>query len=134
MANTPPSHVGNIWPFWVVRDVLVSVAFYRDRLGFHVDFLGPEGDPFFCLLSRGNTRLMLKAIVPDVQAVPNHTRHEWSPWDAYVNTDDPDALAAEFVARGVTLRAPVAVNGDNLRGFEIEDPDGYVIYFGKPNQ
>ena len=122
----------SIAPFHIVRDVTVSVAFYRDSLGFDLMFLGPEGDPFFAMLSRDRVQIMLKAITPEVQAQPNPSRHPWASWDAYIHTPDPDTLAAEFTARGVALHAPVAVNGDNLRGFEVRDPDGYVLYFGRP--
>lgn len=122
----------SIMPFFIVEDVLKSIAFYRDRLGFQVDFLGPDGDPFFAILRRDRVSLMVKAIVPEVQAVPNPSRHPWAAWDAYVHTPSPDALAAELQGRGVALRTPVADNGDGLRGFEVQDPDGYVLYFGRP--
>jgi len=48
--------------------------------------------------------LMLKAITPEVHPQPNHSRHEWAPWDAYINTEDPDALYAEFTGRQVPMR------------------------------
>ena len=47
--------------------------------------------------------------------------------------DDPDALAAEFQARGVSFFRPLHDNSDDLRGFEIADVNGYVPYFGRPN-
>jgi hypothetical protein len=49
------------------------------------------------------------------------------------HTPDPDALAAEFGSGHVPFFRPIANNSDNLRGFEIQDPNGYVIYFGRPN-
>ena len=45
---------------------------------------------------------------------------------------DPDALAAEFAERGVTFSDPLRDTHDGLRGFEISDPDGYVLFFGRP--
>lgn len=121
-----------IAPFFIVRDVMAAVAFYRDRLGFDVTFLGPADDPFVALLSRDGASLMLKAITPDVAPTPNSSRHAWARWDAYVFTRDPDGLAAELESRGVSLHEPLGVNSDNLRGFEIADVDGYVLYFGRP--
>jgi hypothetical protein len=41
-------------------------------------------------------------------------------------------LAAEFASRGVEFWKPVHTNSDKLRGFEVQDPDGYVLYFGRP--
>ena len=122
----------HVIPFFIVRDVLPSVAFYRDRLGFELVFLGPADDPYFAIVKRDGVRFMLKAITPEVQAMPNPGRHAWARWDAYGHTPDPDALAEEFAARDVALHAPLGVKSDNLRGFEVKDPDGYVLYFGRP--
>src|SRR2546427_6375648 len=40
--------------------------------------------------------------------------------DAYVYTPDPDALAEEFISRGVSFREPLGNNSDQLRGFEVD--------------
>ncbi|HEY3934980.1 MAG TPA: VOC family protein [Gemmatimonadales bacterium] len=120
-------------PCFIVRDIKPAVAFYRDRLGFDLAFLGPADDPYFAMVQRDGVSLMLKAITPEVQPVPNSSRHPWARWDAYVHTPDPDALADEFTARAVVFREPVGVNSDQLRGFEIVDADGYVLYFGRPD-
>jgi uncharacterized glyoxalase superfamily protein PhnB len=53
-------------------------------------------------------------------------------WDAYVYAEDPDALAAEFADGGAAFSVPVKDTHDGLRGFEISDPDGYVLFFGRP--
>lgn len=122
----------HIAPFFIVRDVGASVAFYRDRLGFALEYMGPDDDPYYAMVRRDGVRIMLKAIAPDVPPLPNPSRHEWARWDAYVHTPDPDALAEELAGRGVQFREPLGVNSDNLRGFEIADADGYVLYFGRP--
>lgn len=119
-------------PFFIVRDVMQSVAFYSDRLGFEVSFLVPDEDPYFAMLRRDGVWLMLKAITPEVQPMPNPSRHPWARWDAYIHTPDPDALAAEFASRGVSFRESLGINSDNLHGFELMDADGYVLYFGRP--
>ena len=84
------------------------------------------------MLKRDGVWLMLKAIAPEVLPTPNPSRHHWARWDAYIHTDDPDALAEEFASRGVEFREPLGVNSDDLRGFEVMDADGYVLYFGRP--
>ena len=45
---------------------------------------------------------------------------------------DPDALAAEFAARGVPFAAPLEDTSDGLRGFIVKDPDGYGLFFARP--
>jgi catechol 2,3-dioxygenase-like lactoylglutathione lyase family enzyme len=122
----------SITPFFIVRDVLASIAFYRDQLGFDLAVLIPDDDPYFAILRRDTVQVMLKAILPDVLPMPNSARHPWARWDAFIHTDDPDALSREFLRRGVTLRTALGVDGDNLLGFEVADHDGYVLFFGRP--
>ena len=129
---TTQAQLGFIAPFIIVRDVMVSLAFYKDRLGFEVMFLGPGDDPFWAMLKRDVVHLMLKAITPEVQPAPNPGRHPWARWDAYIYTPDPDGLAEEFASRGVSFLEPLGINSDQLRGFEVMDADGYVLYFGRP--
>lgn len=127
--------VGGVSPLFIVNSVPETLAFYRDQLGFEVTFQGPEPDDiFFGIVQRGKAMIMFKAI--DVAPVPNYTYdigHGMARWDAYVHVPDPDALAAEFESRGVGFFEPLQDNTDNLRGFEIQDLNGYVLYFGRPN-
>ncbi|HZX58787.1 MAG TPA: VOC family protein [Mucilaginibacter sp.] len=121
-----------ISPFFIVSDVNDSVAFYVDKLGFEVIYIGPEGDPFYAMVGRDHVSIMLKAITKDIKAVPNHTRHEWARWDAYISTEDPDALFAEYSSVGVMFHRTLSDDNDGLRGFEVTDADGYVLFFGRP--
>jgi len=121
-----------ISPFFIVADIKAAVAFYVDKLGFEVLHMGPEDKPFFAMVGRGNVTIMLKEIADDIKPVPNHTRHEWASWDAYIFTQDPDLLFKEFQSNGITFRQPILNNSDGLRGFEVADADGYVLFFGRP--
>ncbi len=129
------AEIGGIAPFFIVKNVPAALAFYRDRLGFEIEYQGPTPeDIFFGMVRRGPAMIMLKAI--GANPVANHTREVGkgtAPWDAYVYVPDPDALAEEFKAAGVSFLKPLYNNSDNLRGFEVQDIDGYVLYFGRPN-
>src|SRR5207237_1346484 len=57
-APTTQAQLGYIAPFFIVRDVMPAIAFYKDRLGFKVTFLGPEDDPYFAMLKRDGVRLI----------------------------------------------------------------------------
>lgn len=46
----------------------------------------------------------------------------------------PDALAVEFAKRGAPFSNPLQDTNDGLRGFEITDPDGYILFFGCPKE
>ena len=72
---------------------------------------------------------MLKTIAPDVLPIPNHTRHEWARWDAYIYTLVPDPLFDEFKQRGASFAKELSFIDDGLWGFEVTDADGYVLAF-----
>ena len=44
-----------------------------------------------------------------------------------------DALAAEFLSRKVEFSEPLKDTDDGLRGFELRDLNGYVLFFGHPH-
>lgn len=121
-----------ISPFFIVANLQTSVAFYVDKLGFEVRYTGPDDDPFWAIVGRDNVSIMLKAIAVDIKPIPNHTRHEWARWDAYISTAEPDTLFEEYRSRDVIFRQPIRDDGDGLRGFEVADADGYVLFFGRP--
>jgi catechol 2,3-dioxygenase-like lactoylglutathione lyase family enzyme len=124
-----PRNLVSISPFFIVKDLQASLAFYIERLGFELDFQGPEGDVYYAGVRRDGIGIMLKTILPDVLPCPNHTRHEWARWDAYVYTLDPDTLFDEFRQRGVPFVKELSFIDEGLWGFEIADADGYVLAF-----
>ena len=131
------AEISGIAPFFIVRNVPAALSFYRDRLGFDITFQGPSDDDiFFGIVKRGAAMIILKAI--GVDPVPNYTRdikQGIARWDAYLYVPDPDALAAEFLSRNVEFFKTIGDSedgDDGLRGFEIQDADGYVLFFGRP--
>lgn len=121
----------SISPFFIVSNVDQTVAFYRDRLGFELRFQVTEHDPFFAIIGRGSVQVFVKS-EEGVLPTPNHTRHRHLRWDAYVYAPEPNALAAELAERGLQFNSPLGDTQDGLRGFEVCDPDGYVLFFGRP--
>ena len=126
------SKLNFISPFFIVSNVNDSVDFYVSKLGFKVWHMGPESDPYWAMVGRGPVSIMLKAITENIKPIPNHTRHEWAAWDAYISTDEPDTLFDEFSSNGISFRKPVHDNSDGLCGFEVIDADGNVMFFGRP--
>ncbi len=128
--------ISGIAPFFIVADVPATLAFYRDQLGFEVTYSGPPDDVFFGIVSRDGAMIMFKALgeIVDgqevrIDPVPNYGRKPAFSIDAHVSVPDPDALAAEFAARGVPFAAPLADTSDGLRGFIVKDLDGYGLFF-----
>jgi catechol 2,3-dioxygenase-like lactoylglutathione lyase family enzyme len=128
------AEISGISPFFIVSNVPSSLAFYRDRLGFEVTFQGPDPDDiFFGIVRRGGAQILLKDV--GVAPVPNYTRdvkQGIARWDAFVIVPDPDELAAEFASRNVEFFEPLKDTNDGLRGFELKDADGYLLFFGRP--
>src|SRR5215470_2274268 len=122
-----------ISPFFIVANLKTAVSFYVDKLGFKIRYIGPDNDPYWAMVGRDNISIMLKAIAPEIKPVPNHSRHEWASWDAYISCEEPDLLFKEYRAMDLRFHKPIHDNSDNLRGFEIEDADGYILFFGRPN-
>lgn len=126
-------NLNHIFPFFIVGNLKISVSFYVDKLGFEIRHRGPDENPYWAIVGRDSISIMLKEIAPDIKPIPNHTRHEWAPWDAYIAAADPDALFEEYRSTGATFNKPIHDNSDNIRGFEIKDADGYVLFFGRPH-
>ena len=131
------TEISGIAPFFIVKNVPSALKFYHDQLGFDITFQGPsEDDIFFGIVQRGAAMIILKAI--GVDPMPNYTRdikQGIARWDAYLYVPDPDALAAEFSLRNVEFFKTIEEGeggDDGLRGFEIQDADGYVLFFGRP--
>jgi len=135
---TPPS-ISGISPLFIVPNVTETLAFYRDVLGFDIAFRGPApDDEFFGIVRRGAAQILFKALGEVVEGkdiavepVPNFKRQPAFSLDAFLDVADPDALAEEFASRGVRFAVPLGNDDDGLRGFVIEDLNGYGLFFGR---
>jgi catechol 2,3-dioxygenase-like lactoylglutathione lyase family enzyme len=125
-----PTAITSISPFFIVRNVPAALSFYCQMLGFDIVHQEPEHEPFFAIVQRDGAMILIKDV--GVEPLPNRKREPEARWDAYASVPDPDALAAEFTSRGVTFSEPLQDTHDGLRGFELEDADGHVLFFGRP--
>jgi len=125
------SATASISPFFIVGNVERTIAFYRDKLGFEATYREPAEAPFFAIIRRDGVQIILKSD-KDVAPLPNSERHAAMRWDAFVFAPDPDALAVDFAGSGAAFSSPLQDTHDGLRGFELKDPDGYVLFFGRP--
>ena len=109
-----------------MRDLAATVGHYR-RLGFELRFAGPDDAPFFAIVGRDGAQIFLKELGEEVPPVPNARRIP-GPRGRLLYIDDPDALAREYerTASPSTFRSAIATMG--CAGFEIADPDGYILY------
>ena len=68
MANN--TTLEEIAPFFIVKNLAVSIDFYNQKLGFETDLVVPEDDPFFGIVSRDSVRILLKHITDSIHPVP----------------------------------------------------------------
>ena len=105
---------------FTVRDLAVSVAYYRDALGFTVTF--QYGEPaFYTCLCRDEVAIHLRA----------GTR--WMPGNGAIAVfvKDVDAL---LIARGAKVLKPPQDYDYGMRDFDVADPDGNQLTFGMETQ
>lgn len=108
-----------------VPDLASNAAYFRDVLGFTVDWEDPGN---WTCLSRGTARVML-GHCPD--AIPPKDLGDHS-YFAYFHVDDPDAIHQEIAARGAIILTPPADKPWGLRELTVRTPDGHRMTFGKP--
>ena len=114
----------------LVRDVVGSAHYFRDRVGFTFDrFWGEPAD--FVILCRDNCRLMLH-LAPASHVIVPHWKISKGMWNVYFWVDDADALFAEFKERGATIDYQIHDKPYGIREFGIKDLDGHDIGFGSP--
>ncbi|WP_114936878.1 VOC family protein [Mucilaginibacter endophyticus] len=124
------AYIAGIAPFFIVHNVTASLLFYGEMLKFETVFQEPAHDPFFAIVQRDGAMIFLKAVEAD--PLPNSSRARDARWDAYVSVPNPDILAVEFASRDVIFTQPLQDTHDGLRGFELADTDGYILFFGRP--
>jgi catechol 2,3-dioxygenase-like lactoylglutathione lyase family enzyme len=113
-------------PILFVRDVPASAAFFRDSLGFEIDFLH-GAPPFYGSVSRGEACLHLRCVHD-----PNFAElaaREVSLILATIEVSDVHALFAEFSARGVEFPQQPTRQAWGGTDFHVRDPDGNVFSF-----
>lgn len=106
---------------FTVEDILASLAYYRDKLGFDVAF--QYGEPtFYVGLCSGDVALHLI----DAAKAPRPPGHG----AVNIFVDDVDALHADLVRRGARVLKAPADYAYGMRDFDVADLDGNTIYFG----
>jgi catechol 2,3-dioxygenase-like lactoylglutathione lyase family enzyme len=121
------SRLNYVAPVLQVADLERSLTFYRDRLGFDLEF-AYEG--FYASVIRDGCRVLLNLAAP-----PERDQKAFEAaghLDACFGIGDAEALAKAFASSGpvfsVTLRSmPYG------REFYVRDPDGYILGFIQPD-
>ncbi len=126
VSPRPPA-LKSALPVMFVANVQTSAAFFRDKLGFAIDFLHGN-PPFYASVSRGAARLHVRfvhgpVITPEVRA------REDGLLSAFIDVDNIQALFEEYKAAGVDFDHPLREEPWGASAFTIIDPDGNRICF-----
>ena len=114
-------------PVLFVLDVEAAGAYYRDQLGFTIDFLHGT-PPFYGAVSRDQSVLHLKFVH---QPVLHPDPEEDGLISAFLVVEDVQALYDEYAAAGVIFAQTLTVQPWGWRDFIVGDPDGNGICFAE---
>ena len=114
-------------PILFVRDVSESAAFYREKLGFEIDFLYGT-PPFYGSVSRGEAACLHLRCVHQPNFAELAAR-ELSLILATVQVSDVQGLFEEFRERGVEFAQTPTKQPWGGTDFQVRDPDGNVLSF-----
>jgi predicted enzyme related to lactoylglutathione lyase len=114
----PDRMMRTIMPEMPLDDVTAGVAYYRDILGFTVNYAQHD----FGVMDRDKVRVLLIA----------RTSRHTGIGSCYLYVNDADALHAELCARGANVQGEPVSQPWGLREFYILDLEGNRIGFGQP--
>jgi uncharacterized glyoxalase superfamily protein PhnB len=121
--------VTGIAPYFLVADVVRAAEYYRDKLGFSIRGYFFEDPPVFAMVARDDQIVML-ALMTTGRGGSNRGYKDIA-LDAYLWTDDVDALYAEFRHSQADIVGPPVLRIYGMKELEVRDLDGYVICFGQ---
>jgi len=115
-----------IVPQFLVDDLDRAVAYYRDRLGFTVDF---TYDDFYAGISRDGCAIHLKEAGKLAEERAHRKREEHL--DAYIDVTGIQDLYADLQRRGAKVTRPLEERPWACLDFYVEDADGYILCFSE---
>ena len=120
--------ITGIAPQFLVDDLDRAIAYYRDRLGFELDFIYQS---FYAGVTRNGFAIHLKH-APKLAADRAH-RKQNEHLDAYIAVSGIRDLFSELQRRGAEVIKPLEERPWACLDFYVEDPDGYILCFSEQN-
>ena len=126
VTSQPITHLTAIAPQFLVDDLDRAIAYYRDQLGFDLDF---QYESFYAAVSRDGLAIHLKC-APKFAADREH-RKQNEHLDAYIAVSGIRGLLGELKRRGARVLKPLEERPWACLDFYVEDPDGYILCFSE---
>ena len=122
-----------ICPTFIVPDVVATAEYYRDVLGFKIlgYFLDP---PVFAMVARDAAEIHFGKADADAAVSPNLTRRKGIGIDAYIWTNDLNALHEELKGRGARIIEGPVQRVYNCLELVVEDLNGFRLVFAMDYQ
>ncbi len=125
-----PAVLQKVAPVILVRDLVASVAYWRDKVGFEARELYGE-PPNFAMPTRDGVTLMLAQPPKGTVLPPPHWQVIDKTNEVYIWVDDARALYDELRERGATIDFTLYDTPWGTREFGIQDLDDHDIAFGQ---
>ena len=122
-----PAQLTAIAPQILVDDLDGAIAYYREQLGFQVEFTYAG---FYASVSRDGVAVHLEC-APKTVADRAH-RKQYEHLDAFIAVTGVAALYEELRSRGARIGAPLGDRPWACTDFCVEDADGYILCFSEP--
>lgn len=106
-------------PVFIVTDIQAAAAFYRDKLGFRLDWTWGD-PPTYAGMTLGDISIHL--MKGEQRIGKGH---------AVFSVDDADGLYLFQKENGVTIVEPIANREYNMRDYCVQDLDGNTLGFGR---
>jgi catechol 2,3-dioxygenase-like lactoylglutathione lyase family enzyme len=115
-------------PVFLVDEIVATVEYYRDTLGFSIDYV--YGDPpYYGSVSRGGAVVHFTKSDPPGRRNGVRRAGPGNGVDAFFVVMEADGLHAEFAEHGAVVMTGPASHEYGMREFKIEDTNGYILVF-----
>jgi uncharacterized glyoxalase superfamily protein PhnB len=125
--------LGAISPLLAVRNMLDTIEFYRNSLGFEMDMAFPDADnPEYADLSKDGISLMF--VLAENIGIGSDEKLGTGV-NLYMNIDaDIDEYYDELKRKNVRIAVEIRDEPFGIRDFTVEDIDGYKLTFNQPSK
>jgi catechol 2,3-dioxygenase-like lactoylglutathione lyase family enzyme len=128
MTGRSAARISGIVPQFLVDNLDRAIAYYRDKLGFELDF---KYESFYASVTRDGYAIHLKEA--EKLVADRAHRKENEHLDAYIAVSGIRELFGELQARGANVIAPLKEEPWACVDFYVEDPDGYILCLSEQN-
>jgi uncharacterized glyoxalase superfamily protein PhnB len=110
-------------PVLSVDDLGAAIDYYRDTLGFTVDFTWGD-PPYYAVANRGEAVAIHLSERED-------TSRPIAPVSVYVQVSNVDLLYEQYEKKGVEIFQPPSDTEYGMREFDVHDLNGHFLTFGQ---